>query len=356
MRQTVAELSKVPVQQSGGNRSGVVQERAVFQDQRQQAGVQRQRNLDLNNSVQVRQLKAQAQLMQDSSRSLQFKAQLGPLRSGGGVVQQTSAVIQRATRIRHWTGAVDVKGGQYPVGRMMVAELDADDPITGSATGPNWPWMQALRGMYPAANVVRGHLLNHDLGGYAVPANLYPISTLANADHSAKVEQPVKAALYAHKGTHTNKPQVVYTVEVLEAKAGDPEDAAFKCKWEDAQTGALLGSDVIKSNLAKDSGGFGGGGKKVAPPPGWYHGKRRGDEDWSNVLKGGKIGVSGYAGGMDMDESSAILLRSLEYTFDFDGSVDMDNVLEACAGQKPEKYMQKILDLGYVWNTDFKWA
>ncbi|MEN2428939.1 hypothetical protein [Chromobacterium vaccinii] len=150
-----------------------------------------------------------------------------------------SSPIKKPTAIKHHYSYVTVNmpvhgGGtapaHYKVGRKMEADLNPHDVVTGSATGPNWTWMQALRQAYPKANVVRGHLLNHDLGGRSVEENLYPISTAANGDHSRNVEVHVKERLYDTAKQGWDEP-VHYEVLVSETNANNPEKAAFNCQW-----------------------------------------------------------------------------------------------------------------------------
>lgn len=72
--------------------------------------------------------------------------------------------------------------------------------------------------------------MNHDLGGFGVPENLYPISSGANILHSVKVENPVKSMLgraIEPDSDDNESPIVNYSVEVL----GDQLDVEFDCKW-----------------------------------------------------------------------------------------------------------------------------
>ncbi|WP_082434938.1 DUF4157 domain-containing protein [Pedobacter sp. Hv1] len=184
------------------------------------------------------------------------------------------------TQIKHTAGYITLDQKNYEVGKKMEARLSAKNPITGSATGPNWTWMQALRAAYPQANIVRGHLLNHDLGGFGMPENLYPISTLANSAHSDQVEQPVKKLLAIEIGRadHGHQPKFVnYMVNVAEAKANNPAVAAFNCTFY--TDGQAPNHVKIESDLGADKGGF-GGGIKTNPLDGtlWHHGARRGFE------------------------------------------------------------------------------
>lgn len=198
-------------------------------------------------------------------------------------------VAQRATAIKHEAGSI--KFGTIPqeeqlVGKKMEAELDAADPVVGTATGTQWTWTRRMRNLFRGAGVVRGHLLNHDLGGHAIPENLYPISTKANSDHSAHVEQPVKKLLNEaaddikkNNGGHLIKDvkthYVSYSVTVAEDKTDDPTKATFKCAFG-VGTNPKTQQD-IRSELDVDkdrynaSAGLIPGQSKVTPLVGWAH-------------------------------------------------------------------------------------
>ncbi|TXI36525.1 MAG: hypothetical protein E6Q59_09215 [Nitrosomonas sp.] len=201
-------------------------------------------------------------------------------------------VAQRATAIKHEAGSIKFGMPQEEqlVGKKMEAELDAADPVVGTATGTQWTWTRRLRNLFRGAGVVRGHLLNHDLGGHAIPENLYPISTKANSDHSARVEQPVKkllneaasnipidnkGALKKDVATH----YVHYSVTVAEDKADDPTKATFKCSFG-VGTNPKTQQD-IRSELDADkdrysaSAGLIHGQSKVMPLDNWAHKKAK---------------------------------------------------------------------------------
>ena len=206
--------------------------------------------------------------------------------------------VQLATKIKHETGTVPFGGHRFIVGKKMEAILDPEDPVTGSATTDvNYEWTRLMRVVYPSSGVIRGHLLNHDLGGYGVPENLYPISSIANSSHSEKVEQNVKKNLTeSHK---KSKKEINYSVTVKEAGHADRpyEQAAFQCAWTD-QDGKLY-SEAIESNLQTDSGWQGHSGKQQSPPK-WRHGKRRGELDFANVKLGGKIEIDKTAANAEL--------------------------------------------------------
>jgi len=197
--------------------------------------------------------------------------------------------IQRVTAIKHEAGSI--KFGTIPqeeqlVGKKMEAQLDAADPVVGTATGTQWTWTRRLRNLFRGAGVVRGHLLNHDLGGHAIPENLYPISTKANSDHSARVEQPVKKLLNeaaddikknnsGHLIKDVKTHYVNYAVTVAEDITDDPTKATFKCTFgvgTNPKTQQDIRSELdIDKDRYSASAGLIPGQSKVTPLAGWAH-------------------------------------------------------------------------------------
>jgi hypothetical protein len=278
----------------------------------------------------------EAQAMQSLQHAASGSAQVQQLKAYQSMADQAAVQrqaitgksdepIQLKTDIRHTTGTVKANGGDHTVGLAMNAQLDPKDPVKGSATGVNTAWMQWIRAQYPKANVVRGHLLNHDLGGFGIEENLYPISTLANANHSSKVEQNVKAALTTLNGEVHAKDQgyIYYNVAVNQIKSY--EEAQFKCDWGYKKGNNLpveLGKDVIDSKLAVDKGGFGGGKKDKQSPVAWQHGTSKGGtevtavrERLENAMKTGSIRFSS-----GVTDNNGVLQDTqqdyLEYLFD----------------------------------------
>ena len=113
-------------------------------------------------------------------------------------------IAQRRTQIDYTTQVLHIGGaGDWIAGKRMNAFLDPQDPVKGSATNQTVQkgLMNKLRPKY-----LKGHLLNHDLGGLAIAANLFPITYEMNSQHSNMAEEPVKHSLYAGN-------PVYYTVE-----------------------------------------------------------------------------------------------------------------------------------------------
>jgi hypothetical protein len=222
-------------------------------------------------------------------------AGLGTLTLLGGAAYKTQQA--RKTEIEHTADYVCPEGpglARYMVGKKMIARLDASDAVKGSATGANWTWMQGLSARFPKAGIVRGHLLNHDLGGFGTPDNLYPISNQANQEHSSQVEHHVKGLLAQELKDRTNPAhapmRLNYIVEVKEAVAHDPKQARFECSYY--FDGGRRQVYPVHSSLGFDKGG--GYQKHLNPLSNspWFHGARRGfeDADTSQSLQGYKDG------------------------------------------------------------------
>jgi len=211
------------------------------------------------------------------------------------------------------------------VGTLMEAWLDPRNPVIGSETG------SPQKGLYDAVaakagtgnkSTVKGHLLNHDLGGYGVAENLYPITKSANTQHKDYVENPVQQELdIAAKGTTQEQYDknegkgIYYRVEVGNAQFNVADlisnTASFICTAKKlSHVGAgtngkqedVLFSTTITSNTegktAEARGSAHKTGSKNDPErkltdkiitPGWSHGKRKGTEDFQDKIKDGSI-------------------------------------------------------------------
>ena len=82
------------------------------------------------------------------------------------------------------------------VGTRVDILLDPNDPKLGSEPGNDLNNTMTAINRYWNTSWIKGHLINHHLGGPGVAANLYPISRSANAFHCNYVENAVINALY----------------------------------------------------------------------------------------------------------------------------------------------------------------
>ena len=104
-----------------------------------------------------------------------------------------SLPIQRYTDINYTTQTLTIGGKSCIVGRVMTAHLDPADPVKGTATSGKQENIMKLLGR----SHLRGHLLNHDLGGLGIASNLFPITTPENGTHKDDAERYVKNSLGA---------------------------------------------------------------------------------------------------------------------------------------------------------------
>ncbi|MFK7887709.1 MAG: hypothetical protein AB8G16_12695 [Gammaproteobacteria bacterium] len=110
--------------------------------------------------------------------------------------------------------------------------------------------------------------------------NLYPISTEANINHSASVEQPVKEMLNEQQDhLDDNEParRIFYAVNVAETNKGDPQLSSFNCEFG-LEGDARRQKVNIESNLGQDVRRYAAPGD-ISPHDAWYHGHRRGSRD-----------------------------------------------------------------------------
>jgi hypothetical protein len=167
--------------------------------------------------------------------------------SGGG-----GGAVQLQTEIHHTTGTFDWDSGgmtiSEPVGVSMWADLDPADRKAGSAPGAGVQhgMMQHLNATFPA-RMIRGHLLNGNLGGLGIAENLYPITNQANGQHEREVESQVKNEI--HQGN-----RVRYRVDVVNAANDDTNpDATFRCRvWR--HTGGANFTQILQKEINSQPG------------------------------------------------------------------------------------------------------
>lgn len=236
---------------------------------------------------------------------------------------ETAKAIQKKTKITHTSRDFTYNNDQKDkVGVEMEAYLDPHDIVVGSETGT------PQKALYDAVNVktpsgmVRGHLLNHDLGGYGVAENLYPITSSANSKHKFYVENPVQKELTkAQKNTTTIEHNsntgkgIYYHVAVGNLQLKDTDlvnnPVSFICtakKLTNVGTGSegTQGEEILQTTVTSDTKGATSGdrgqvkdtvtGKEPKTketiktvPAGWEHGTRKGSENFLDKIKEGKI-------------------------------------------------------------------
>ena len=178
-----------------------------------------------------------SEMANSSSRAARLSAQAGTMQSAVKLPLQrmlsgkSQPPVQLATNIAYggltdfsYKPSNDDDAVTGRVATAMKAELDPTDPKTGTDTAGSNAFDELFASLQKntATSWVRGHLLNHDLGGIAFYNNLYPITTNANGEHYHEVEKLVK---------HWIGRKNYVTYQVKAEKDGDDEtpDGKFIC-------------------------------------------------------------------------------------------------------------------------------
>lgn len=136
------------------------------------------------------------------------------------------------------------------VGTTMKAHLDPKFPETGTDTSGSTAFNDLFAALqkYTTPSWVRGHLLNHDLGGVAHYNNLFPITTAANGEHYHEVEKIVKH--WVGKGC-----EVDYNVTAEKSGDDATPEGTFDCEatvTNDPNSGSpLVGKQINKTIHSK---------------------------------------------------------------------------------------------------------
>ncbi len=162
-----------------------------------------------------------------------------------------TAVMQLKSTVQNSGQMYDFGGGRKQmVGQEMRAWLDPAQPLRGQSANINTSqndMMSAIRNRYglKGGQVVKGHLLNDNLGGTALSNNLFPITKAANGAHLGYVENLAKEDLWS-KGMG-----VFYQVRVRgHANIKSPK-SAFECKlqqWNPSSNKVVGGALTLSVN------------------------------------------------------------------------------------------------------------
>lgn len=154
--------------------------------------------------------------------------------------------LQRKTVINNVGQTYNYEDGTATVGKSMRAWLDPTDMPRGWSANLNSSqddMMNAIRERWDivGGDVVKGHLLNDNLGGTALGDNLYPITRGANKDHLSYAENAVKSRIWS------KNLGMYYSVEVYGTPHVDENVAYFDCRfheWDTAKPGDTTGKAV----------------------------------------------------------------------------------------------------------------
>ncbi len=151
------------------------------------------------------------------------------------------------------------------VGMTMTADFLGPNHPKGSATKGNQPSLMSKLitspKRYNNGKFIRGHLLNHELGGPGEDKNLFPITAEANKNHNIYVEEPLKQLV------NNDKFWVFYSVNVKvseimldnSVQGKNHIKAQFMCKankiTEDGShlPGSIIKKSSIESNYVEDT-------------------------------------------------------------------------------------------------------
>lgn len=194
--------------------------------------------------------------------------------------------VQMTTSMNFTTDSLNVgNAAPCPVGISMNAELDPEDPVIGSDSSKDSLQDEMMREIhrldggkistssgqyitYKSKNsYVKGHLLNHDLGGPGLAFNLFPITKQANRCHFDKVEDPIKKLL-------ASGAEVEYDVYIKNISFTDGlPNADVECHVESSDLESGEKTVTIHSN--KDGSNISGGeievDTTVPPSKAWSH-------------------------------------------------------------------------------------
>ncbi|WP_350134462.1 hypothetical protein [Nitrosomonas sp.] len=129
----------------------------------------------------------------DSGSSIGYRM----LGSGTGEATQTNALFK--------TGSITLGTASATVGREMIANPLSQDHQPGSDSNKDSDQDSLMKQLANSGNTgvpnhskyIKGHLLNHDVGGPGNAINLYPITADANDKHLKFVEKWVKSSVQA---------------------------------------------------------------------------------------------------------------------------------------------------------------
>jgi hypothetical protein len=162
-------------------------------------------------------------------------------------------VAQLASKVTNHFQAYNYGAGKVNVGKSMEAWLDPKNPMRGQSANLNTSqddMMTAIRDYWDISggDLVKGHLLNDNLGGSALNINLYPITRAANKDHLMYVENMVKNVVWNEESGIHYGVKVSGTPNYKQAKATFETWAEY---WNPKtnKTGKFIGYVNVPSDL-----------------------------------------------------------------------------------------------------------
>ncbi|MDR3705699.1 MAG: DNA/RNA non-specific endonuclease [Paludibacteraceae bacterium] len=165
--------------------------------------------------------------------------------NGVGFVNKQENALQRQTVIDGIPNYYKYNQNtlQETAGEKAWAYLDPNNPVNGSEPGNSelYGSMNDLK-KQGYNSMIKGHLINSQLGGPGGSENLFPITTQANNLHKLYAENKIKQEVTNRNGTNNG---VYYSVEATKTtRSTEFPSAAFTCEayeW-DVSKGANLGA------------------------------------------------------------------------------------------------------------------
>ena len=295
-----------------------------------------------------------------------------------------SGVIQRATKIDYFPRTFDyidsIKGAKKEiVGYEMRARLDPTDEIKGSepGSGVQSGIMSSLKSI-GIKRMIRGHLMNGQMGGLGIAANLFPITAHANSKHKSYMENYVKGQLFEeNKKKSTGTPDdIYYQVKVIPKGTGPVPhgwsdiDVDFQCvAYTNGGWNHAINIESRPTKNAKNKGGEGGPSIKPAiigraegkPPSPWGQagdGYDKYDADHQKTFAKSNFTYLGH----DLIPDNDLYTRGLHFN---EGEIDPEKLetfelfwkLEAIVSNVKMEYKGKILkesDIESMSNLDLQ--
>ena len=181
------------------------------------------------------------------SRAIEITKKSFPQKQQTAISFGSNRILQKKTNIEFTTEQFGIDKVSCTVGKAMHATLDPWDVVTGSASSEDSVQTDLMRQIYILDHIpdnnenpgyknsgnkyVKGHLLNHDLGGPGLCFYLFPITNHANSEHKNKVEMPVKRLLSKLSQLSDKNNSIKYSVKVQNETLGvkNLPSADFQC-------------------------------------------------------------------------------------------------------------------------------
>lgn len=172
-------------------------------------------------------------------------------------ILKSNKIVEKGkkTKYKYTWSLSDKQVDTTTVGKKMEAWLDPNHPLTGTEASANSSQENMMHSLKLEHNLsgpalIKGHLLNANLGGLADDNNLFPISAVANKEHEASVERKIKDMAWSpfRKAVGVG---TYYSVDVKGKSDHTSTSNTFDCTWGDWE--ASKGDTGEVTNIKKAS-------------------------------------------------------------------------------------------------------